>query len=64
MEQKVENMIAGLRLDLQRDGYDLHLIGIKDSEVTVRLTGACGGCPMGLEPIAEWIKRENNRVCV
>lgn len=58
MEQRAENMIAGFRFDLQSGGYDLHLIRIKGSEVTLRLTGACGGCCMGLEPIAEWISKK------
>jgi Fe-S cluster biogenesis protein NfuA len=32
---------------LQRDGGDIELVDItEDGVVQVRLTGACGGCPM------------------
>jgi Fe-S cluster biogenesis protein NfuA len=31
---------------LQADGGDVELVDVTDGVVKVRLTGACGGCPM------------------
>ena len=31
---------------LQRDGGDIELVDVVDGVVKVRLTGACGSCPM------------------
>jgi len=31
---------------LQADGGDVELVDVQDGIVKVRLTGACGGCPM------------------
>lgn len=44
--EKVEEVLAKIRPSLARDGGDVELVGIKNGTVQVRLTGACGGCPM------------------
>ncbi|GAH27444.1 unnamed protein product [marine sediment metagenome] len=47
MQEKVEKALAKVRPSLQADGGDVELIEVSDEGVVkVRLTGACGGCPM------------------
>ena len=47
IKEKVENALEKVRPSLQADGGDVQLVGVdEDGIVKVRLTGACGGCPM------------------
>jgi Fe-S cluster biogenesis protein NfuA len=47
MKDLVEKALEKVRPALQRDGGDIELVDVKDDGVVqVRLTGACGGCPM------------------
>lgn len=47
MREQVEKVLEKIRPLLQRDGGDIELIDVKDDGVVqVKLTGACGGCPM------------------
>ncbi len=47
MKEKVEEVLAEIRPNLQRDGGDVELVEVsEDGIVKVKLTGACGGCPM------------------
>lgn len=47
LREKVESALNKVRPSLQADGGDVQLIGVDDQGVVkVRLTGACGGCPM------------------
>ena len=47
MQEKVEAALEKIRPSLQADGGDVELVEITDDGVVkVRLTGACGGCPM------------------
>lgn len=47
MKEKVEQAINKIRPILQRDGGDIELVSVEDGGVvTVRLQGACSGCPM------------------
>jgi Fe-S cluster biogenesis protein NfuA len=46
MKEKVQAVIEKLRPLLQRDGGDIELIDVEDGVVKVKLTGACGSCPM------------------
>ncbi len=46
IETQVERALETIRPALQADGGDIELVGIEDKVVTVRLTGACSGCPM------------------
>ena len=45
-KQQVEDVLAKVRPMLQRDGGDVELVDVEDGVVKVKLTGACGGCPM------------------
>ncbi len=45
-KEQVEDVLAKVRPMLQRDGGDVELVEVEDGIVKVKLTGACGGCPM------------------
>jgi Fe-S cluster biogenesis protein NfuA len=47
MKEQVKELLNDIRPKLQADGGDVELIDITDDGVvSVRLLGACGGCPM------------------
>jgi Fe-S cluster biogenesis protein NfuA len=46
MREDVEKALDKIRPALRADGGDIELIDVVDGVVKVRLTGACGGCPM------------------
>ena len=48
MKEKVEQVISKIRPMLQRDGGDIELVDVTDGVVKVKLTGACGSCPMSM----------------
>jgi Fe-S cluster biogenesis protein NfuA len=47
MTQRVQEVIEKVRPLLQQDGGDIELVGVDEQagKVTVRLRGACAGCP-------------------
>ncbi len=62
MKAEVQNVLNRIRPALQADGGDVELVDVEGGVVKVKLTGACGGCPMasmtlkmGIEQI---LKRE------
>ncbi len=46
MEEEVKNALDEIRPALQADGGDVEYVGLEGDVVKVKLTGACGGCPM------------------
>lgn len=47
MREKIEEVLDEIRPSIQSDGGDVELVDVtEDGVVTVRLTGACVGCPM------------------
>ncbi len=46
MREQVQAALDEIRPALQADGGDVELIDVEDGIVKVRLTGACGTCPM------------------
>ncbi|NQT28074.1 MAG: NifU family protein [Candidatus Omnitrophica bacterium] len=47
MKEKVEKALEEIRPALQADGGNVELVDVsEDGVVKVRLTGACGCCPM------------------
>ena len=47
MQEKVEKALMKVRSFLQADGGDVELVEVtEEGVVRVKLTGACGGCPM------------------
>ena len=57
MKEKVEAALEKIRPMLQADGGDVELIDVKDGIVTVRLQGACSGCPMSQMTLKNGIER-------
>jgi Fe-S cluster biogenesis protein NfuA len=57
-KEKVEGVLDKIRPSLLADGGDVELVGVNNGTVTLKLTGACAGCPfstmtlkMGIEKI-------------
>jgi Fe-S cluster biogenesis protein NfuA len=48
VNSEVEEVLDSIRPALQADGGDVELVDIDGGVVKVRLTGACGGCPMAM----------------
>jgi len=46
MREDIQTALEKIRPALQADGGDVELVDVEDGIVSVRLTGACGGCPM------------------
>ena len=46
MRDKVEEVLDKIRPNLMHDGGNVELVDIEEGTVKVKLTGACGGCPM------------------
>ncbi|NIS74803.1 MAG: NifU family protein [Deltaproteobacteria bacterium] len=46
MRQEIERVLEKVRPALQADGGDVELVDVTGGVVKLRLTGACGGCPM------------------
>lgn len=57
MKEKVQNVINKIRPMLQADGGDVELVDCVDGVVTVRLKGACAGCPMSQMTLRNGIER-------
>lgn len=57
MRDKVEKALEMIRPSLQADGGDIQLIDVSDGVVKVRLTGACGGCPMSQMTLKMGVER-------
>lgn len=45
-KENVENVLNNYRPQLQADGGDMEFVKLESGRVYIRLTGACGGCPM------------------
>ena len=57
-KNKVEEILDKVRPGLQADGGDVELVEVNDEgTVKVRLTGACGGCPMATMTLKMGIER-------
>ncbi|MDY6827118.1 MAG: NifU family protein [Bacillota bacterium] len=58
MKEQVEKALEKIRPALQRDGGDVELVEVgEDGVVKVKLTGACGGCPMSTITLKQGIER-------
>ncbi len=58
MRSQIEAALEKIRPSLQQDGGDIELVGVsEDGVVTVRLTGACGGCPMSQMTLRHGVER-------
>ena len=57
MRDKVEEVLNKIRPNLIMDGGNVELIDVNDGVVKVKLTGACGGCPMATITLKMGIER-------
>ncbi len=55
-KEKVEEVLAKIRSGLKSEGGDIELIEVKDDIVYVKLTGACGTCPMSSLTLKNWVE--------
>ena len=47
LEERIEDALNKVRPSLQADGGDVEFVDVDENGVVkLRLTGACGGCPM------------------
>lgn len=54
--EQVESVLDKIRVGLKTEGGDIELIDVKDDIVYVRLTGACGTCPMSTLTLKNWVE--------
>lgn len=58
MKDKIEAALDKIRPSLQADGGNVELVDVtQDGIVKVKLTGACGGCPMSQMTLKMGIER-------
>ncbi len=57
MREKVEKVLKKIRPNLQADGGDVELVDVVDGVVKVKLTGACGTCPMSTMTLKMGVER-------
>ena len=57
MREDVEKALEKIRPALQADGGNVELVDVTDGVVKVRLTGACGGCPMSQMTLKMGVER-------
>jgi len=61
--ENVKFALDEIRPMLQADGGDVELVEVdEDNVVKVRLTGACGGCPMAKLTLKHGIEKRLKRV--
>jgi len=58
MKEKIENIINRIKPSLQADGGDVELVEVTpEGVIKVKLTGACGSCPMSQMTLKMGIER-------
>jgi len=57
MEAKIRAKLEELRNMLKADGGDMDVVSIAGSQVSLRLTGACGCCPHATQTLKQGIER-------
>jgi Fe-S cluster biogenesis protein NfuA len=57
MREKIEEVLSQIRPNLVRDGGNVELVDATGGIVKVRLTGACGGCPMASMTLKNGVER-------
>jgi len=57
MKEQVEKVLEEIRPSLQADGGDIELVDVVDGVVTVKLKGACAGCPMSQMTLAFGVEK-------
>ena len=57
MENEVRRALEKIRPAVRLDGGDIEFVGIDDAIVTIRLFGACDGCPMSPVTLRAGVER-------
>lgn len=57
LKTKVQGALDKIRPMLQADGGDIELVGVVGKVVKVKLTGACGCCPMSQMTLQMGVQR-------
>lgn len=58
VRERVSAVLSRLRPAVQGDGGDIHLVDVSaEGVVTVRLTGACVGCPSASQTLKQGVER-------
>ncbi len=57
MKEKIEEVMSQIRPALEADGGNVELVDVNDGVVKVKLTGACGSCPMSTFTLKMGIER-------
>ena len=57
MQEEIQAVLDQIRPALQADGGDVELVNVNDGIVSVRLKGACSGCPMSTMTLKMGIER-------
>jgi len=52
----IKKVVNEIRPMLQADGGDVELVDFKDGVVSVRLKGACHGCPMAAQTLKNGVE--------
>jgi len=56
VQQRVESALDEVRPALRMDGGDVELVSVEEGVVSVRLLGACGGCPMATMTLVGFVE--------
>ncbi len=57
MKERIEKALDKIRPSLMADGGNVELVEVEGDLVKVKLTGACGGCPMSQMTLKMGIER-------
>lgn len=58
LEEQVKEALESFRPQLQADGGDIEFISLEEGgKVIVKLTGACGNCPMATMTLKQGVER-------
>jgi Fe-S cluster biogenesis protein NfuA len=59
LKESVQQALNDIRPSLQADGGDVVLVDVSEEGVVkVKLTGACQGCPMGMQTLKMGIEKQ------
>jgi Fe-S cluster biogenesis protein NfuA len=59
LKESVQKALNDIRPSLQADGGDVVLVDVSEEGVVkVKLTGACQGCPMGMQTLKMGIEKQ------
>ena len=57
MREQIEKALDKIRPQLQADGGDVEFVSVENDVVSVKLKGACGGCPFSQMTLKNGIER-------